>query len=132
MKRLAVVLLLLGLGLASCITTIQEFIPSSHTSCPPKAADYEVTLYFEGDRPAREYRVLGLIYAESYARNNIVRVQASDVLEGLREEARVRGADAVIDVKIMPVEFRRFDTKRGEGKAIIFLPTAGPPVDNQK
>ena len=79
-------------------------------------------MFFEGDRPTREYIVLGMVYAEKEA-NTATRwdiVKPDEVIRLLKTEAAKHGADAIIDTKISSAENRARDWKRGEANAINF------------
>jgi hypothetical protein len=88
----------------------------------PKPEDYDVLVFFEGDRPTEEFEVIGMVYAEKEANTGIRWdvVKPEKVIALLKEIARKQGADAIIDVKIISAEFRKRDWKRGKAKAIIF------------
>lgn len=110
------------LFLYGCGATVRNFVKSGTGIYQPKPKDYNVLVFFEGDRPTEEFEVIGMIYAEKEA-NTAIRwdvVKPEKVIELLKEIARKQGADAIIEVKIISAEFRRRDWKRGEAKAIIF------------
>lgn len=118
MRRL---LLLSGAALLlGCGATKSEFIASG--SYQPRPPSPEVLVYFEGDRPDQPFRVIGMVYAEKEA-NTAVRwdvVKADTVIQLLKAKAQAVGADAIIDVKVMTLQERARDYKKGEAKAVVF------------
>jgi len=115
-------IVLFFLLLIGCGASVKDFVNSGPEKYPPKPAGYDVLVFFEGDRPTREFKVIGMVHAEKEA-NTKIRwdiVRPDDVIKLLKEEARKHGADAIIDVKISSAEHRRRDWKRGEAKAIVF------------
>jgi len=120
MRKIFVVLLLFLL--CGCGATVKDFVKSGPEIYPPKPESYNILVFFEGDRPTKEFKVIGMVYAEKEA-NTAVRwdvVKPEEIIQLLKEEARKQGADAIIDVKITAAEHRRRDWKRGEAKAVIF------------
>jgi len=110
------------LFLYGCGATVRNFVRSGTETYQPKPEDYDVLVFFEGDRPTKEFKVIGMVYAEKEANTGLRWdvVKPEEIIRLLKEEARMRGADAIIDVKIISAEFRKRDWKRGEAKAIIF------------
>jgi hypothetical protein len=107
---------------SGCGATMVSFVPSGSDVYPPKPAGHDVQVFFEGDRPAREFQVLGMVYAEKEA-NTTTRwdiIKPDEVIRLLKLEAAKHGADAIIDVRISSAEHRARDWKRGEAKAIVF------------
>jgi hypothetical protein len=114
--------LIFAMLICGCGATTTNFVRSGSATLTPKPEGYNVSVYFEGARPEKQFEVVGMVYAEKEA-NSAVRwdiVKPEIVIELLKEEARKHGADAIIDVKISSAEGTRRDWKRGEAKAIIF------------
>jgi len=120
MRKTIIVLSILFLY--GCGATLRNFVRSGTETYQPKPEDYDVLVFFEGDRPTKEFEVIGMVYAEKEANTGIRWdvVKPEKVIELLKEIARKQGADAIIDVKIISAEFRKRDWKRGEAKVIIF------------
>jgi len=120
MRKTLIVLSILFLY--GCGATLRNFVRSGTETYQPKPEDYDVLVFFEGDRPTKEFEVIGMVYAEKEANTGIRWdvVKPEKVIELLKEIARKQGADAIIDVKIISAEFRKRDWKRGEAKVIIF------------
>lgn len=120
MRKTLIVLSILFLY--GCGATLRNFVRSGTEIYQPKPEDYDVLVFFKGDRPTKEFEVIGMVYAEKEANTGIRWdvVKPEKVIELLKEIARKQGADAIIDVKIISAEFRKRDWKRGEAKAIIF------------
>lgn len=69
-----------------------------------------------------------MVYAEKEA-DTAVRwdvVRADTVIQLLKAKAQAVGADAIIDVKVMTLQDRARDYKKGEAKAVVFTPTPAP------
>lgn len=113
-------LALLLVVLLGCGVTKSSFVPSG--GYVPRPPTQEILVYFEGAPPSQPYNVVGMVYAEKEADTGVRWdvVNPGAVIELLKAEAQVIGAEAIIDVRVTTLTDRGRDYKKGEAKAIIF------------
>ena len=126
-KLLLLLLLLLILGCGPKV----HFIKVGNEYYPPKQNDYEVLVFLNDVRPEKEYKVVGMVFIETESALLFPpQISDSKVINKLKKEAKKRGADAIIDLKItsdtqvlpdnfMTAEVKRM--KRAQAKAIVFI-----------
>lgn len=78
------------------------YVPESEQVLAPKPEDNDVVVFVGGDEPESTYRVIGRVQFDTRAYPGISSIVKSvdvslHVLEVLKEEARKRGADALVD-----------------------------------
>jgi hypothetical protein len=118
------IIFFLIISFCGCTISHSTFIRSSEKIYPEKSEGSDILLFFKGDPPQKEYRVLGIVYAEKHALNSLYIVKPKHIIEMLRNKARKAGADAIMDVRIAfaptgTIESK--DRKLGEAKAIVFV-----------
>ena len=121
----AVLLLLVTLGCGPKV----HFMKVGSESYPPKPAD-EVLVFRDGERPDKEYKVIGMVFVEVEA-GLLQSRQLSDpkTINSLKKAAGKRGADAIFDLQfstepqVQPESSTAFNVqllKCAEAKAIVF------------
>ena len=128
-KKFLVLYLLLFLW--GCGPTV-HFIQVGKNDYPGKPKDYEILVFFEGDKPEKDYRVIGMVFIDTDSPLLFSpQIPDSKVVNALKKEAKKHGADAIIDLKVtsdyeklpdpdlLVIDIRK--TKRAEAKAIIFV-----------
>ncbi|HEX9653726.1 MAG TPA: hypothetical protein VGA99_08440 [bacterium] len=122
----AALLLFMALG---CGPKVQ-FLKVGTESYPRKPADYEVIVFPPGERPNKEYKVIGMVFVEVEA-GLLQWRELSDpkTINHLKKAAGKRGADAIFDLQfstepqVQPESSTAFNVqllKCAEAKAIVF------------
>ena len=94
-----------------CVTA--KFVPEGNETYPAKPKGYDVVVFVEGHQPKSEYQVIGTVFVE---RSSSQEFKGIKILNALKTQARLHGADAIVDFKII----RRKNIVRGEAEAIVF------------
>lgn len=110
-----------------------QFLQVGANSYPPKPDVYEVLVFIEGDKPQRDYEVIGMVFVEgdvdqAYIKNGkSVNFEGQGIVDLLKKEAKKHGADAIIDVRInlnrqfeIKPTFELNTKRKSNAKAIVF------------
>ncbi|NUQ40678.1 MAG: hypothetical protein HUU32_04725 [Calditrichaceae bacterium] len=135
-KSLFYLLLLL---LLSCGPKV-HFIKVGNQEYPSREKGEAVLVYLNGERPEREYKVIGMVFIE-IDRPILFSSETPDskVIEKLQEEARKHGAHAIIDleiasdIRVLPdpdelTDIRKM--KRAQAKAIVFVEQGNAAIES--
>ncbi len=107
------------------------YAPESEETFAPKPEDYDVVVFVRGDEPDTTYRVIGSVYFDTrdywgFTNPATSADVSADVLDVLKEEARKRGADALIDFTVTWSGAYAL----GRAKAVVF--DAGGETNDEK
>ncbi len=109
-----------------------HFLKVSHKNYPPKPDKYDILVFLDDMQPEKEYEVIGTVIFED--ESGVLfshKISDSKLINRLKNEARKRGADALIDIEIdsdheiVPTEGNLLGVgvrlaKRVIAKAIVF------------
>jgi len=118
--------------IAGCARTNTRFIAVGEVKYAAKPSDSTIDVYLGDDAPDREYRVIGLVY--TLVEPNTQVVLDKKIITLLQNEARKRGADAIVEVRIgrsggeYNPDYRYHVPEEASGfaKAIIYKKNAVP------
>ena len=121
------ILLFLVCSLMGCAISNSSFVKSRDSLYPPSLeGNRDILVFFEGDPPQKEYQIIGMVFAEKKALNDIYLIKPNHIINMLKKQAMKAGADAIIDTVISYAPggiLESTDQKMGEAKAIVFKKT---------